>query len=358
MGRVRVAGIAWLVLLLGATAAVARAQLNPGVVYAAVTGPDAPLNLFAPNACAYDGVSRVYFVAWDADKLRQARLCYLNILDAPIPGEQAFEYVQDLQEVDISGAAFDQEAYAFVDIREGTASSGLLVLVIEFLNRATGRPDGRRVINQFRDVTGGGSPPAGPLPLVYLAGDQAIDCSGILYASSVGDGAIQGAKAFFSLTPDSTNNPSILDYNLIHRDFPPNAELTGFATADQLAFAVSGVLVSQDSGLGRFLLVDLATGANGELGTEGVDYVVFYDPVTEEALTFADLASTLVCNIGNRCIATEVESQCDAGEFFTQYLPDPDGTIPCAPVERLCRVPPACIEEAECVYYIRTNLPN
>ncbi|KAA8491630.1 hypothetical protein FVE85_9677 [Porphyridium purpureum] len=70
--------------------------------------------------------------------------------------------------------------------------------------------------------------------------------------------------------------------------------MTGFATADQLAFDMMERLISQDSERGIFSVVDMATGANGELGVEGVDFVRLFE--MGMLRTFADLASSLDCD--------------------------------------------------------------
>ncbi|KAA8495275.1 hypothetical protein FVE85_1430 [Porphyridium purpureum] len=325
-----------------------------GYSSSANTGPGAPLNLFAPNALGYDGISRVFFVAWNSDVARAARLCFLNIISAGVPGAPAFFYVQDLPDAVVSGAAFLQEQYIFVYIREGAPSAGILTLIASLLDRVTGKATETVVFNQFRDRTGPNPDAVGPINFFYIAGDQTVDCSAILYGSSVGNMVNGAPKRFFSLqlTPGESD---IYDYSLIHQDTPPDSSLTGFATAEQLAFSISGALISQNAGLGIFSVVNTATGANGELGTEGVDYVRFFDPESGALLTFTDLASAQDCGFGDLCIRLEVQSACQPEVMDFRYIPSPSGTIPCAPVERFCVTPPECTDEIECVYYVPTE---
>lgn len=295
------------------------------------------LNLFAPNALAWDGQVRLFFVAWDMTGDVAARMCYLNLVGRNII------FTVTLPDVKISNADFDQEKYVFVYGREGIQQPvGTLTMMFVFLNRATAMVSSIRPISQFRN----GSPqaPLAPLSVTYRAGDIAIDCSGDIYMSSVGTG--NGFKAFFVLRMVTT----MLDYyyELIHED-PMGVALTGYATAQAgLGFAQSGVLISQNGDYGIFSQVNLATGANGELGTAGVDYVQFY--YNGQLRRFTDLAGALDCNADLLCIRTEVPSPCGGG-FNSVLMPSEEGDIPCGPVERLCLQPPQCVEEVGCVVY-------
>ncbi|KAA8498786.1 hypothetical protein FVE85_6371 [Porphyridium purpureum] len=304
-------------------------------------------NLFAPNAAAYDGQARLFFASWDTFGDTMTRLCLVNLVSNSI------QFVTTLPETEISGAGFDQTLYMYAYIREGRQQpNGILVGQLTYLDRATANFLFRTTVDQHRNVTtdpmNPQNFPLGPLSFTYRAGDLAIACDRVLYASSVGTGG--GFKYFFKLF--QSGPPPDFSYELIHAD-PPGVGLTGFATADQLAFGGEDNLISQDSALGIFSLVNLETGANGELGVEGVDYVrFFFEGILR---TFTDLASTLDCGVDLDCIALEVESSCVPGEMIVQYIPDPDGTIPCAPIETVCLAPPACTEEFECSYYIPTN---
>ncbi|KAA8491953.1 hypothetical protein FVE85_8435 [Porphyridium purpureum] len=300
-------------------------------------------NLFAPNALAYDGQARLFFVAWDDMGDTMARLCYYNLIGKNIL------FVSDLVENKISGAGFDQLSYEFIYLREGRQQpEGRLRMKLVTLDRATANVRQVRAIEQWRNVTSDPNAPMAPLPFTYRAGDLAIQCDRRLYASSVGTGG--GFKYFFEIFPSGLHDD--FSYRLIHAD-PPGTALTGFATADQLAFGSLGNLISQDSDRGIFSRVNTATGANGELGVEGVDFTRFF--FNGMLRTFTDLASSLDCEVDLECISIEMTSQC-GGDVFLMYLPDPAGTIPCSPVERLCLLPPACVEEIECVYYVPNDM--
>ncbi|KAA8491628.1 hypothetical protein FVE85_9675 [Porphyridium purpureum] len=257
-----------------------------------------PLYEFSPNGLAYDGDSRLYFVAFDQYGMTTSRLCFYSI------ATDTFEFAANLGEP-VVGAAFDSKTYQYVWIDQGEQQNmgGIMVLQFARLDRTTGQIMERETTTMFRNVTTNPNAPAAELPFTFRGGDMAIDCNGMLYGSSVGTGG--GFKYFFTIdlnydAGDLGETPEIVyAYRLIHADVPDDpsqvSTLTGFATADQLAFDMDGRLISQDSEQGVFSVVDIATGANGELGVEGEDYIRLYE--MGMLRTFADLASSLSCEV-------------------------------------------------------------
>ncbi|KAA8498431.1 hypothetical protein FVE85_6016 [Porphyridium purpureum] len=307
-------------------------------------GTGGALNPSAPNALANDAVNRLFFVAWD-DNLptaTQARLCYLSTAN---PMQPRVIYVQMLPDPVINGASFDQIGYIYTYIREVATP---MTLVLSTLSRATGQVVQTRNVILFRDTTGGGA--VGDLNVRFRGGDMAFNCERILYASSI---RVQGSDKFFFSIDFNVGPAGIYDYALIHSDNVPaqtDEGLTGFATADQLAFDGAGDLISQDSRTGIFSFVNILTGANGELGAENTTNVVFRDPGTGAARRFADLASFLDCEVESGCVEGEGSTPCESAPFPI-VIPSDGAGRECASFEGECRDPADCETVFPCIIW-------
>ncbi|KAA8498790.1 hypothetical protein FVE85_6375 [Porphyridium purpureum] len=312
---------------------------------------------FSPNGLAHDADSRLYFAALDQYGGTSSRLCFYSMVT------NSFEFAAELGEV-VMGATFDATLYQYVWLDEGKHQSEAGILVLQFarLDRATGQVLERVTNTMFRNVTTDPNAPAAELPFTFRGGDLVIDCNGVLYGSSVGTGG--GFKYFFAINLNhfatSPGNVSSMpyEYRLIHADTSDDpsqvSTLTGFATADQLAFDMMERLISQDSERGIFSVVDPGTGANGELGVKGVDFI----QLTEMGMlrTFADLASTLNCDarvIASTCSQTQIMDPCE-DEMVDVMMPDEGGEIQCVLVQGHCRQADSCNEEhmVACDYYV------
>lgn len=307
-------------------------------------GTAGALNPSAPNALANDGVTRLFFIAWDDNQptATQARLCYLNLVN---PASPTVVYVQMMPDNVINGASFDQVGYIYTYIREIAVP---MTMVLSTLSRATGQVVATRNEQTFRDTTGGGA--VGPLSVIFRGGDMAFNCERILYASSI---RVAGSDKYFFSIDFNVGISGVYDYALIHDDNVPAAtdeSLTGFATADQLAFDGIGNLVSQDSRTGIFSFVNLITGANGELGAENTTNVVFRDGLTGAARRFADLASFLDCQIESGCVEGVGTSPCASGPFPIVVPSDGAGRA-CSSYETTCRDPANCEIEFPCIVW-------
>ncbi|KAA8498196.1 hypothetical protein FVE85_5781 [Porphyridium purpureum] len=306
-------------------------------------------NDFTPNALAFDGSFRLFFAAWDItvdpSQIR-SRLCFFSLFS------DRFFFVQLFPDL-LVGATFDQTTYNYIYIREGAPRpNGFLELVSVSLDRTTARVISMMTESTFVDATGGTLQAPGQVFKTYRGGDMAVDCNGVLFASSVGTGG--GNKMFFSIGLRNTSEPGSQNvFRLIHEDPAANNGLTGFADSDQLAFDQLGRLISQDSERGIFSVVNEVTGANGELGVEGVDFVRFFD--NGQLRTFSDLASFLDCGVVVQCVEVEVIDQCDEERMVTVLEPQDGGDVPCRSVQGQCRMPPECTDEVDCVYFIRAQ---
>jgi len=308
-----------------------------------LNGLGGALNPSAPNALANDGVNRLYFIAWDDNisPSTQARLCYLSILN---PMSPVVIYVQMLPDNVINGASFDQVGYIYVYIKEIAVP---MTMSLSTLSRATGQVVNNRNVQNFRDTTGGGA--VGDLGVLFRGGDMAFNCERILYASSI---RVAGSDKYFFTIDFNVGASGIYDYALIHSDnvaAPTDESLTGFATADQLAFDGIGDLVSQDSRTGIFSFVNLLTGANGELGAENTTNVVFRT-AGGVARRFADLASFLDCEVESGCIEGEGTTPCAEGAFPI-VIPSDGAGRECASFETTCRDPANCENEFPCIVW-------
>ncbi|KAA8498787.1 hypothetical protein FVE85_6372 [Porphyridium purpureum] len=310
-----------------------------------------PLYEFSPNGLAYDGEARLFFAAFDRFGDTMSRLCFYSVLT------NTFEYSTILGDI-VLGATFDAKTYQYIWIDEGKEQTEAGILILQFirLDRATGTVVDRTTNTLFRNVTTNPNAPAAELLFTFRGGDMAVDCNGILYASSVGTGG--GFKYFFSIDLDyftEENSSTSFAYRLIHADpsdgQSPVSSLTGFATADQLAFDSSGRLISQDSERGIFSVVNRLTGANGELGVEGVDFV----RLTEMGMlrTFADLASFRDCGLVGACVETEIVDPCE-DRVLPILTPAEGGDIRCVAVDGRCRLPGMCEGEdtVDCIFYV------